>query len=342
MKLLVTGGAGFIGSAVVRHFVAAGEQVFNVDKLTYAGRRENLTPIADRNNYSFHEMDICDRSALRELALDVKPDAIIHLAAESHVDRSIDGPRDFINTNIIGTFELLEIGRELAALSSDFRFLHVSTDEVFGALGATGLFSETSPYQPTSPYSASKASADHLARAWFETFDLPVIVTNCTNNYGPYQFPEKLVPITILNAMAGRPVRIYGDGLQVRDWLHVEDHVRGLECVLTRGRLGESYNIGGMCEKANKDVVQTILDRVAANMGTAVEDLRGLIEYVEDRPGHDRRYAVDATKIQRELDWEPEQTFEQGIDATVRWYRDNTAWCEAVSETYRGQRLGRI
>ena len=342
MKLLVTGGAGFIGSAVVRHFVAAGDEVVNVDKLTYAGRPENLEPIAGRNNYSFHEMDICDRVAVRELALDVRPDAIIHLAAESHVDRSIDGPRTFIETNILGTFELLEVARELTDGNRDFRFVHVSTDEVFGALGDTGLFSETSPYQPRSPYSASKASADHLARAWFETYQLPVMVTNCANNYGPYQFPEKLIPITILNAMAGRPVRIYGDGLQVRDWLHVDDHVQGLARVLERGRLGESYNFGGMCEKANKDLVATVLDCLARHIDVDPEVLFGLIEYVEDRPGHDRRYAVDSTKVQRELDWEPAHTFEQGIDATVRWYRDNTAWCEAVSETYRGQRLGRV
>ena len=337
---IVTGGAGFIGSALVRHLIERGETVHTVDSLSYAGRMENLADVQDSPRHRLHRLDIQDRAALRELVLDLKPDAIFHLAAETHVDRSIDGPAAFVQTNIVGTFNLLEAAREVAASGPDFRFVHVSTDEVFGALGETGRFTETSPYRPNSPYAASKAAADHLARAWHETFDLPVLVTNCSNNYGPRQFPEKLIPLTIANALEGKPIRIYGDGLQVRDWLFVEDHVRGLVRVLEDGRPGATYNIGGNCERTNRELVHTLLERLARHVGEDVERLRGLITHVQDRPGHDRRYAIDTTRIERELGWVAETSFEDGMAATVAWYCDHPEWRRSVMGDYNGERLG--
>lgn len=338
---MVTGGAGFIGSSLVRHLVDAGDAVHTVDSLSYAGRVENLSDVDDSPRHRLHRLDIQDRNALRELVLDLKPDAIFHLAAETHVDRSIDGPAAFVQTNIVGTFNLLEAAREIAPANSDFRFVHVSTDEVFGALGATGRFTETSPYRPNSPYAASKAAADHLVRAWHETFSLPVLVTNCANNYGPRQFPEKLIPLTIANALEGKPIRIYGDGLQVRDWLYVEDHVRGLVRVCEDGQPGATYNIGGNCERTNREVVHTVLERLARHVGVEVESLRNLVAYVEDRPGHDRRYAIDTTRIERELGWTAETSFESGMDATVAWYCDHPDWRRSVMGDYDGGRLGR-
>ena len=337
---IVTGGAGFIGSALVRHLIDAGDTVHTVDSLSYAGRTENLADVQDSPHHHLHRLDIQDREPLRKLVLDLKPDAIFHLAAETHVDRSIDGPAAFVQTNIVGTFNLLEAAREAAPANADFRFVHVSTDEVFGALGETGRFAETSPYRPSSPYAASKAAADHLARAWHETFALPVLVTNCSNNYGPRQFPEKLIPLTIANALEGKPIRIYGDGLQVRDWLYVEDHVRGLARVLEDGQPGATYNIGGNCERTNREVVHALLDRLARHVGVQVESLRRLVAYVEDRPGHDRRYAIDAGHIERELGWVPETAFEDGMDATVAWYCDNPEWRRSVMDDYDGGRLG--
>ena len=337
---IVTGGAGFIGSALVRHLLDAGESVHTVDSLSYAGRMENLDELAGSPNHRLHRLDIQNRNALRELVLDLKPDAIFHLAAETHVDRSIDGPAAFVQTNIVGTFNLLETARELAPADPDFRFVHVSTDEVFGALGATGRFTETSPYRPNSPYAASKAAADHLARAWHETFDLPVLVTNCSNNYGPRQFPEKLIPLTIANALEGKPIRIYGDGLQVRDWLYVEDHVRGLAQVCEHGKPGATYNIGGNCERTNREVVHMVLERLAHHVGVEVGSLHRLVTYVEDRPGHDRRYAIDTTHIERELGWTAETSFERGMDATVAWYCDHPDWRRSVMADYDGGRLG--
>ena len=341
-ECLVTGGAGFIGSALVRHLVGAGATVHTVDKLAYAGRIENLDPVRDSPRHRFHRLDICDAPALNELILDVRPDAIFHLAAETHVDRSIDAPAAFIHSNVLGTFHLLEAARELVRERPGARLVHVSTDEVYGALGSTGAFTETSPYRPNSPYSASKAAADHLARAWRETFDVPVLVTNCSNNYGPFQFPEKLIPLTIANALAGRPIRIYGDGLQVRDWLYVEDHVTGLVRVLEKGAPGRTYNIGGNCERTNRDVVFTVLDAVARHAGLEPASLEALVTYVEDRPGHDRRYAIDTSRIESELGWSPATSFEEGIDATVAWYCDNEAWRESAGGAYQGGRLGTL
>ena len=343
MRVLVTGGAGFIGSALVRHLVAVrGDEVCTVDKLTYAGNPANLASLAGRANHRFETLDICDTAAMRSLVADFAPDALMHLAAESHVDRSIEGPADFVQTNIVGTCTLLETIREYRASGRrECRFVHVSTDEVYGSLGAEGQFHEESPYRPNSPYSASKAAADHLARAWNRTFALPVTVTNCSNNYGPYQFPEKLIPVAILRALAGEPVPVYGDGLQVRDWLHVEDHVRGLVAVLDGGRAGRTYNIGGNCEKTNLEVVRTVLRAVAAMRGDDADNLLGLIEFVADRPGHDRRYALDATRIRGELGWQPRIGFESGIAETVQWYTANAGWCAASRRTYGGERLGR-
>ena len=342
MRVLVTGGAGFIGSALVRHLVAGrGEEVCTVDKLTYAGNPANLASLEGRANHRFEALDICDAASMRSLVADFAPDALMHLAAESHVDRSIEGPADFVQTNIVGTYTLLEAVREFRASGGgECRFIHVSTDEVYGSLGAEGLFTEESPYRPNSPYSASKAAADHLARAWCSTFDLPVTVTNCSNNYGPYQFPEKLIPVVILRALAGQPVPVYGDGLQVRDWLHVEDHVRGLAAVLDGGRAGRTYNIGGNCEKTNLDVVRTVLRAVASTRGDSADSLLGLIEFVADRPGHDRRYALDATRIAGELGWKPRIGFESGIADTVEWYAANGDWCAASRRVYDGARLG--
>jgi len=342
MRVLVTGGAGFIGSALVRHLVRdRGAEVCTIDKLTYSGSLDNLVDVTSSPAHRFLQIDICDAARVRAAVFDFAPDAIMHLAAETHVDRSIDGPDTFIQTNIVGTYQLLEIAREYAASKGDtFRFLHVSTDEVYGSLGATGRFSEESPYKPSSPYSASKAGADHLARAWFETYRLPVLVTNCSNNYGPFQFPEKLIPLTILKALRGQPVPVYGDGRQVRDWLHVDDHVRGLVRVLERGVPGRTYTIGGDCEKTNRAVVDQVLRAVARRTGRDEAQLLELVEFVADRPGHDRRYAIDAARMHTELGWTAETPFESGIDDTVAWYVENLRWCERRSNLYSGQRLG--
>ena len=349
MKILVTGGAGFIGSAVVRHLIGATDaEVVNIDKLTYAGNLESLADAADSERYAFEQADICDAVALDRIFAQHRPDAVMHLAAESHVDRSIDGPGDFIRTNLVGTYELLQASRRYldaeARAADDFRFLHVSTDEVFGDLADTGaFFSETTSYAPSSPYAATKAGSDHLARAWGRTFGLPVLVSNCSNNYGPYQFPEKLIPHMILNALAGKPLPVYGDGSQVRDWLYVEDHARALWTVLSEGSVGETYNIGGHNERRNLDVVHTIC-RTLKEAGEAPAGggrFEDLITFVTDRPGHDTRYAIDAGKIDRELGWAPAETFETGLASTVRWYLDNRGWWERVLDgSYRLERIG--
>ncbi|MFO1347517.1 MAG: dTDP-glucose 4,6-dehydratase [Pseudomonadales bacterium] len=350
MNILVTGGAGFIGSAVVRHIIAnTQDTVINVDKLTYAGNLESLTAVADSSRYHFRQVDICDRAAVDAVFAEFAPQIVMHLAAESHVDRSIDGPAAFIETNIVGTYTLLEAARQFwltleAEKKSAFRFHHISTDEVYGALGATGLFTEETPYSPNSPYSASKASSDHLVRAWHETYGLPTVVTNCSNNYGPYHFPEKLIPLVILNAIAGKPLPIYGKGNQVRDWLYVDDHARALYKVAREGVIGETYNIGGHNEKQNIEVVQTIcalLEEMRPEKPAGVAQYRDLITHVADRPGHDVRYAIDASKIQHELGWAPEETFDSGIRKTVRWYLDNQVWWQHVLDgSYQMQRLG--
>lgn len=350
-RILVTGGAGFIGSAVVRHIIeATRDSVLVVDKLTYAGNLESLTVIADNPRYSFEQVDICDRAALDRVFAEYQPDVIMHLAAESHVDRSIDGPAAFIETNVVGTYTMLEAARHYwqpldAEKKQGFRFHHISTDEVYGDLhGTDDLFTETTPYSPSSPYSASKASSDHLVRAWLRTYGLPTLVTNCSNNYGPYHFPEKLIPLVILNAVAGKPLPVYGDGAQVRDWLYVEDHARALYQVVTEGVVGETYNIGGHNERKNIEVVQTIcdlLEELAPNKPQGVEKYRDLITYVKDRPGHDMRYAIDAGKIDRELGWHPQETFESGIRKTVSWYLNNETWWRRVQDgSYAGERLG--
>jgi dTDP-glucose 4,6-dehydratase len=342
MRIVVTGGAGFIGSALVRHLVLErSDDVCTIDKLTYSGSLDNLVDVADTARHHFQQVDICDAAKLRSVIFDFAPDAIMHLAAETHVDRSIDGPSAFIQTNIVGTYQLLEVARAYASTKGDtFRFLHVSTDEVYGSLGATDLFTEDTPYKPSSPYSASKAGSDHLVRAWFETYGLPVVVTNCSNNYGPYQFPEKLIPLVILKALQGLPIPIYGDGLQIRDWLHVDDHVRGLVSVLEQGLPGRTYNIGGSCEKANLVIVESILRSVARRLGKSEKEMHGLLHFVADRPGHDRRYAIDARRMRDELGWMAQTEFEEGIDATVSWYMKNLSWCERRSNVYAGQRLG--
>jgi dTDP-glucose 4,6-dehydratase len=348
MNILITGGAGFIGSAVVRRLMHEGRaNVAVVDKLTYAASRETLRPLEGSPGFSFSQLDICDAEAMRATFARHRPNIVMHLAAESHVDRSIDTPADFIATNVVGTFRLLETAlqyyRELdPAAARNFRLHHVSTDEVFGSLGAVGYFTETTAYAPRSPYSASKAASDHLVRAWGETYGLPIVVSNCSNNYGPYQFPEKLIPLIILNAMAGKPLPVYGRGENVRDWLYVDDHAEGLIEVATRGRPGETYVMGGRAERRNIDVVVgicRILDRIAPDgNGRTREEL---ITYVTDRPGHDHRYAIDCSKIESELGWRPRESFEAGLEKTVRWYLNNQPWWQAIqSGSYRGERLG--
>lgn len=346
MKILVTGGAGFIGSAVIRHLISnTDHSVVNVDKLTYAGNLDSLASVAGSDRYAFEQVDICDGDKLQELFDRHRPDAVMHLAAESHVDRSIEGPAAFIETNIVGTYSLLEAARQFwqETGQSSFRFHHISTDEVYGDLhGTDDLFTESTPYAPSSPYSASKASSDHLVRAWQRTYGLPVVITNCSNNYGPYQFPEKLIPLMILNALDGKALPVYGEGKQVRDWLYVEDHARALCEVLLEGRDGETYNIGGHNEKQNMEVVETIcklLEELVPPKG--VGKYRDLITHVQDRPGHDQRYAIDAGKMQSELGWKPEETFESGLRKTVQWYLENPEWCQRVQDgSYQRQRIG--
>src|SRR5690554_1811136 len=385
IKILVTGGAGFIGSVVIRHIINnTQDSVINLDKLTYAGNLESLTDVSSSERYTFEQVDICDRAELDRVFQQHQPDAVMHLAAESHVDRSIDGPAEFIQTNIVGTYTLLEAARAYwNELNSErkqaFRFHHISTDEVYGDLPhpsdvkseelseksehtshltphALPLFTETTAYAPSSPYSASKASSDHLVRAWLRTYGFPTLITNCSNNYGPYHFPEKLIPLVILNALEGKPLPIYGKGDQIRDWLYVEDHARALYKVVTEGKIGETYNIGGHNEKTNLEVVETIctiLDELAPREGASVKSedastspptpYSSLITYVTDRPGHDRRYAIDASKIAKELGWKPEETFETGIRKTVQWYLDNQQWCKNVQDgSYQRERLGSI
>ncbi|HEX4501011.1 MAG TPA: dTDP-glucose 4,6-dehydratase [Scandinavium sp.] len=350
-KILVTGGAGFIGSAVVRYIISeTTDSVVVVDKLTYAGNLASLAPVAQNERFAFEQVDICDRQALDDVLSRHQPDLVMHLAAESHVDRSIDGPAAFIETNIVGTYTLLEAARGWwnsleAEKKAAFRFHHISTDEVYGDLhGSDDFFTETTPYAPSSPYSASKAGSDHLVRAWLRTYGLPTVVTNCSNNYGPYHFPEKLIPLTILNALAGKPLPVYGNGLQVRDWLYVEDHARALYRVVTTGTVGETYNIGGHNERKNIDVVRTVcalLEELVPQKPEGVAQYQDLITFVTDRPGHDVRYAIDASKIERELGWTPEETFETGMRKTVQWYLDNPSWWQQVLDgSYQGERLG--
>ncbi len=346
--ILVTGGAGFIGSALVRYLLAHTEhRVVNVDKLTYAGNLDSLAPVLPDSRYQLEVVDICDAHEMGRVFAEHQPDAVMHLAAESHVDRSIDGARAFIQTNVVGTYTLLEAARAhwlglQGERRQNFRFLHVSTDEVYGSLGEEGYFTEQTPYQPNSPYSASKASSDHLVRAWHHTYGLPVLTTNCSNNYGPYQFPEKLIPVVILNALAGKPIPVYGRGDNRRDWLYVDDHVQALLTVLERGEVGETYNVGGNNERSNLEVVHQIcllLDELLPDSPAAPHS--SLITLVTDRPGHDWRYAIDASKIRRTLDWQPEESFESGLRKTVRWYLENRQWWERVlSGSYRLERLG--
>ena len=349
MTYLVTGGAGFIGSALVRHLLRTHDrQVVVVDKLTYAGNLDSLAEVSSHPLFSFERVDICDGPEIRRVFAQHRPTAVIHLAAESHVDRSIDGPGDFIQTNVVGTFSMLQETRHyLAGLSpaesATFRFLHVSTDEVFGSLGREGHFRESTPYDPSSPYSASKAASDHLVRAWHRTFGLPCLITNCSNNYGPYQFPEKLIPLMILKGLAGEKLPVYGRGENVRDWLYVDDHARAILTVLERGRLGETYLVSGRSEMQNLDVVRrlcALLDELAPD--PRIGPREGLISFVADRPGHDLRYAIDASKLEQELGWQPTESFESGLRKTVEWYLANGHWCERVQTgVYRGERLGR-
>ncbi|MCL5041526.1 MAG: dTDP-glucose 4,6-dehydratase [Gammaproteobacteria bacterium] len=356
MKLLITGGAGFIGSAVIRHIITnTQDEVVNLDKLTYAGNLESLTAVSDNDRYSFEHVDICNRTEVDRVLVQHQPDAIMHLAAESHVDRSIDGPAEFIQTNIVGTYTLLEATRQYwqtldGERKAGFRFHHISTDEVYGDLphpsetpnAEQHLFTEQTAYAPSSPYSASKASSDHLVRAWQRTYGLPVMVTNCSNNYGPFHFPEKLIPLVILNALEGKPLPVYGKGDQIRDWLYVEDHARALYKVVKEGKPGETYNIGGHNEKQNIEVVHTLCD-ILQELRPQESSYRDLITFVQDRPGHDRRYAIDASKIQKELGWAPAETFETGIRKTVQWYLDNLQWCQRVQDgSYQRERLGQI
>ena len=349
MKIIVTGGAGFIGSAVIRHIISnTDDEVLNIDKLTYAGNLESLRDIDQSARYNFQQIDICDKEALEQAFNSFQPNLVMHLAAESHVDRSIDGPAEFINTNIVGTYHLLEVARQHWQNLDDrdkksFKFHHISTDEVYGDLeGTTDLFTETTPYAPSSPYSASKASSDHLVRAWHRTYGFPILVTNCSNNYGPYHFPEKLIPLVILNALDGKALPIYGKGNQIRDWLYVEDHARALYKVVTEGKVGETYNIGGHNEKQNIEVVKTIchiLDGLKPQENG--QPYESLITFVKDRPGHDLRYAINASKIANELNWTPTETFDSGIRKTIEWYLNNMEWCSRVQDgSYQRERLG--
>ncbi len=348
MKVIVTGGAGFIGSAVIRQYInGTGHEVVNLDALTYAGNLESLAKVDQSPKYTFEHVNICDINELQRVFEQHQPDAIMHLAAESHVDRSIDGPAAFIQTNIVGTYNLLDVAKKYwdgltGEKKENFRFHHVSTDEVYGDLEATGYFTEETSYEPSSPYSASKASSDHLVRAWHRTYGFPIVITNCSNNYGGYQFPEKLIPLVTLNALEGKPLPIYGKGDQIRDWLHVDDHARALRLVLETGKTGETYNIGGHNEKTNLEVVKTIcalLDKLVP--GSPHVPHESLITYVTDRPGHDLRYAIDADKIAAELGWTPEETFESGIEKTIHWYLANSEWCQHVQDgSYQRERLG--
>lgn len=348
MRVLVTGGAGFIGSAVCRHFISElAYDVVVLDKMTYAGNLASLAPVASNSRYAFEKHDICDADAVKAIFAKYEPDAVVHLAAESHVDRSISGSDVFVKTNVLGTFTLLEAARTYLAShrkdkAADFRFIHVSTDEVYGSLGEDGLFTETTPYDPSSPYSATKAASDHLAKAWQRTYGLPVIVSNCSNNYGPYHFPEKLIPLIVLNALDRRPLPVYGDGSNVRDWLYVEDHARALGTILTKGRPGETYNIGGRNERKNIEVVRQICTWMD-HLRPADKSYHEQISFVTDRPGHDHRYAIDATKLENDLGWRAQETFETGIEKTVRWYLDNPGWWKPLRDkVYSGERLGLV
>ncbi|MCX8641181.1 MULTISPECIES: dTDP-glucose 4,6-dehydratase [unclassified Gilliamella] len=353
MKILITGGAGFIGSAVVRHIIKETQnEILVIDKLTYAGNLESLNMVFDNPRFHFQQIDICDRNYVEKTINNFEPNIIMHLAAESHVDRSIDNPDSFIKTNIIGTYTILEASlnywKNLDKIKKQhFRFHHISTDEVYGDLqGTDGLFTENTPYSPSSPYSASKASSDHLVRAWYRTFGLPVVITNCSNNYGPYHFPEKLIPLMILNALEGKLLPVYGNGTQIRDWLYVEDHARALYLVATQAKIGETYNIGGHNEKKNIDVINIIcklLEELAPNKPKGVKSYKDLISYVPDRPGHDQRYAIDASKIYKDLGWKPIETFESGMRKTVNWYLDNSQWCQNIKNgSYIRTRQGLI
>lgn len=352
MNIIVTGGAGFIGSALIRYLIAnTSHTVINIDKLTYAGNLASLSSVSDNERYYFEQLDICDQAAMAGAFEQYQPDYIMHLAAESHVDRSIDGSAEFIQTNIVGTHVLLEVSRGYyngldVAKKEHFRFVHISTDEVFGTLGETGMFTEQTAYQPNSPYSASKASSDHLVRAWYETYGLPTVITNCSNNYGPFQFPEKLIPLVILNALEGKDIPVYGKGEQIRDWLFVDDHVKALYQVITTGQPGETYNVGGHNEYKNLDIVMAIcdiLEELVPEKTFGEGSYHDLIRFVKDRPGHDMRYAIDASKIQRTLGWTPDETFQTGIYQTVQWYLDNQQWCHQVQDgSYQRQRLGSL